>query len=260
MDAFIDSPLNKSHRFERKAEDLAKCGRFDEAINYHRKAKECLLEAKQLTRSNSAISSIEAQINFHENQEKILAHRQAVIRSRVDAYKEKQQRQLQQQQQQQSRKKCEQQMFGKEDRNVSSLHSKAIFRNDSAQFENNEEVEIEQKIYRTIEENDSLVQFLICREDDCCASSPKDDSSKSGAMTLSNYKTGNKVPKDDKTVIEELRTNNQQLRELIHELIGELEKLRKENSDLKNEVKKCREEQISYIPELPPLEPPNLLY
>ncbi|RWS26487.1 nuclear receptor-binding factor 2-like protein [Leptotrombidium deliense] len=186
MDVYIESPLNKAHRFERKAEDFEKCCRFEEAIECHKNAKECLLEAKKCASSLGGKQSIDAQINFHENQEKILANRQAAFQHKIDIYKNKQ----------------KEQMIAKEEKRSSMNFGNSL------QIENEGknvagETEIEKAIYRAIEEHDSLVQFLIHREDQTIEKDAKN-------LNTSSYKSGNKLSKDDKTVIEELRTNNEQ--------------------------------------------------
>lgn len=83
---------------------------------------------------------------------------------------------------------------------------------------------IQEAIYKSIEENDSLLRGLITPQ-------PLPD-----AITQSAIKT----PKDDKTVIEELQINNNELRQLVDKLITELDKYVQENARLKAEVQKLK--------------------
>lgn len=81
-------------------------------------------------------------------------------------------------------------------------------------------------------------------------------------MSASNvsYRSGGKVPKGDKTIIEELQVSNEQLRILVEQLVTELAALRAENERLNNQVADLMNEQSSHLPQLPPLEQPKLLY
>lgn len=121
---------------------------------------------------------------------------------------------------------------------------------------------LETEIYRVIEEHDSLLQLLSER-------GQNPDSSTVSASTLSGsaYKSGNKIPKGDKTVIEELKVSNEQLRMLVHQLFGELEKTQLDKMLLEKEVQSLKlrlsnqgeESSLSALPPLP--QPPfNIIY
>ena len=123
------------------------------------------------------------------------------------------------------------------------------------------------EIMEVFSEHDSLLQFLIERRVSSHSSplSPTDSSSTvvSSSSTDSLYKSGSKRPKDDKTVIEELQTVNEKLRQLVFQLYSDLEVSQNENRSLQEENQRLKDERniiSSTVPDLPPLEPPELLY
>lgn len=75
---------------------------------------------------------------------------------------------------------------------------------------------LQDSIYRTFQETESLLQHL--------KEAPSDPS------------TGAKMPKDDKIIIEELSTANNHLRGMVEAMFAELETYKKENSELKARV------------------------
>lgn len=121
---------------------------------------------------------------------------------------------------------------------------------------------LETEIYRVIEEHDSLLQLLSER-----GQNPDSNTASTSTLSGSAYKSGNKVPKGDKTVIEELKVSNEQLRQLVHQLFGELEKTQLEKKLLEKEVESLKlklsnqgeECSLSSLPPLP--QPPfNIIY
>ena len=74
------------------------------------------------------------------------------------------------------------------------------------------------------------------------------------------YRSASKVPKGDKTIIEELQVSNEQLRILVEQLVNELAALRAENQRLNHQIADLVNESSSCLPQLPPLEQPKLLY
>lgn len=123
---------------------------------------------------------------------------------------------------------------------------------------------LEMELFRVMEEHDSLLQFLINKKSDDVSELQTEPPIISSTSSESVYKSGAKKPKDDKTTIEELQTVNEKLRQLVFQLLGELEKSQKDNIVLQVENQKLKEENrntlSSTLPELPPLEPPALLY
>lgn len=83
---------------------------------------------------------------------------------------------------------------------------------------------------RNIEAVDSLIDTLADRE-----SKPQDESEDLGSGNA--YTSCMKHPKSDSTVIEELHTLNSKLRELISQLLNQLEESQKEASVLREKVK-----------------------
>lgn len=114
-----------------------------------------------------------------------------------------------------------------------------------------------------IEEHDSLLQLLSERGSETCSSNNASTTTLSGSAC---YTSGSKVPKGDKTVIEELKVSNEQLRQLVHQLVGELEKahldkklLEKEVESLKLKLNQSEECPLAGLPPLP--QPPfNIIY
>lgn len=121
---------------------------------------------------------------------------------------------------------------------------------------------LETEIYRVIEEHDSLLQLLSERGTEPSTSNTASTTTLSGSAC---YKSGIKIPKGDKTVIEELKVSNDQLRQLVHQLFGELEKTQLEKKLLEKEVESLKQKlnnQSDECPGLPPLQPPpfNIIY
>lgn len=114
----------------------------------------------------------------------------------------------------------------------------------------NESTSLQTAIYRTMEEADSLLEILIKRGTSDSDSIKSDVSSADtddrvvtfdtvdGESTSSNQAiTGSKRPKDDHTVIEELRTLNQQLHSLVYQLVTQLDASTRESDALRARVK-----------------------
>lgn len=84
---------------------------------------------------------------------------------------------------------------------------------------------------RKIDEADSLIDALHKRP----AETKGNDNSELG--TSPNYNSAIKHPKNDHTVIEELHMLNSKLRELITQLLTELEESQKEAASLREKIK-----------------------
>lgn len=107
---------------------------------------------------------------------------------------------------------------------------------------------IDTRIIRAMEEHDSLLQVLM----------DKHTIKETNTSISESVKSGSKIAKGDKTIIEELKTSNEHLRLLITQLVSELELLQQENQMLKKQSK--REEGACPLPQLPPLDTPKLFY
>ena len=111
-----------------------------------------------------------------------------------------------------------------------------------------------------MDEHDSLLQVLLQKGSPERNALP--DSASSLSSSNASYHSGSKVPKGDKTIIEELRTSNDQLRILVEQLVTELGALRTENERLSNQLSDLMNDQScsSRVTQLPPLEQPTLFY
>ncbi|KAL1122704.1 hypothetical protein AAG570_003031, partial [Ranatra chinensis] len=94
-------------------------------------------------------------------------------------------------------------------------------------------------IYRTMEEADSLLGMLTAR----------------GNGDENTKLVGTKHPKDDGTVMEELRTVNCQLRTLVNQLLAQLDAATSEAESLRTRLRVY--EPNDHIPDLAPLEMPH---
>ncbi|XP_014241229.1 nuclear receptor-binding factor 2-like [Cimex lectularius] len=107
--------------------------------------------------------------------------------------------------------------------------------------------ELQMAILKTIEEADSLLGMLR----------PKADSDDGEDKVQESSTSFMKHPKDEKMVMEELKTVNAQLRLLINDLISQLDASRREVESLKTRLKLYETEAI---PDLAPLEMPHFDY
>jgi hypothetical protein len=230
------------------------------------RAAEYISEALMNTSCDQMKASLETQKEFHLSQEKLLKQRELCEEQKKLNYK-----------QELLNKQIYKEKFGFYNNLSNNLNN-----NTNNCFNNSNESEtevnkidknsLELELYRVMEEQDSLLQFILTNKDNHLNKSQdlsepqKDLQNFSSTSTESLYKSGTKKPKDDKTTIEELQTLNDKLKQLVFQLLGELEKSQKdnfvlqtENQKLKEENRKTRITETSTL-ELPPLEPPALLY
>ena len=131
---------------------------------------------------------------------------------------------------------------------------------------------IETRIIQAMEEHDSLLQVLLEKHNPSrpekspgkeSVVSPPSSSSSSSSLSAS-IKSGSKVAKGDKTIIEELKTSNEHLRLLVMQLVSQLELLQQENQLLSKKISILESESTNNdtctLPQLPPLETPQLFY
>ncbi|XP_015127065.1 nuclear receptor-binding factor 2 [Diachasma alloeum] len=198
-----NSILNLAHEKQRRADVLLRSGRFEEAAECHENIAELLAEthaqisasfvdvrpleisnhqdsclATSSIHSSAALESLVLQRDYHKRQAAVVRMKQA----QYEEYKstlERQQRHLLSKQ-------------------TSKNHDKGTAEN---AIPEKYEGSLRQAIYRTIEEQDSLLSLISLPED--------------GQPF--------KHPKDTNTVIEELRTANSQLRSLVESLLSQLE-------------------------------------
>jgi len=173
----LETPLNKAHYLVREAERLLKKGKFGEAVKLQDKIVTLLESAKTDSRDNKVTESIELQIKHHIRQKVVIAQRQ---------------------------NRCEK--YTKDLKNLQIKMAKA----------NLQDAGLQDSIYRTFQETESLLQHL--------KDAPSDPS------------TGAKMPKDDKIIIEELSTANNHLRGMVEAMFAELETYKRENGELRARI------------------------
>lgn len=217
-----------------------------------------LTEALKSTNCNKIKVSLIAQRDFHLSQELVLRKRKVSFLKQLETQKQLRQELLAQAaKNKKGQTKMNEESERKEDKRGNTTEEASTL----------SKMELEKEINRWMDEQDSLLQFLINRrkEDE---GDKNQESTATIAASGSNellYKSGSKMAKDDKTKIEELQVVNEKLRQLVYQLLGELEKAHKENTDLKQEINELNQELDkgaygSSVPDLPPLEPPTLLY
>lgn len=222
MDHWPESPLNKAHLYDRKATALVKKFGFDEAIECHLLAAQSLSESINLTDNEKAKQSIELQKEYHLKQKDFLR----LKKTQYHAYKEA----LRVQKEAMSRVMKVRGGTGKQSGSET------------------EGVTLQKAIYRTIEEADSLLELLVHREEGERFDNDTNQETKTESLNQT-INLGSKQPKDDHTVIEELRIVNYQLRSLITELMSQLTASEKEVTTLKQRISELEVENKKLKPE-----------
>ncbi|XP_041364662.1 nuclear receptor-binding factor 2-like [Gigantopelta aegis] len=228
----MESPLNLAHQQARKADMMMKSGKFESAICCHRRASEHLLEAMLQTHCQHALESLRLQHQHHLRQQDILQEKQICVEKTL--------------------------LWQNRSRNTVSQASQTQGAHQPSQNDVDADADLflradGEELYKTLTETDSLLNFLALRKQSLSLAYQRDTQPKPEFV---------KIPKDDKTVIEELRIHNDELRRCIRQLLEEVEDLRKENRVLPSQMDK--KEQSGQIGEefltfdLPPLEMPTL--
>jgi hypothetical protein len=201
-----NSPLNKAHQLDRRAEALLKQKKFDETMECRNNAMRYLYEALQLTENPRSKESIQLQIDHHHKQ--------------VEALKVKKTQ------------------YENLRRYYESLKNRVV--NFDCICENGESLQHE--IYRTMETHDSLIDILMKRnyDEDYLKSFTCDDekSSSSTEVVDTTKVSGKKRQVDDATLLEEFRGLSERLREFVQLLVLQLEDKDREINRLKAEIYK----------------------
>uniref|UniRef100_T1II09 Nuclear receptor-binding factor 2 MIT domain-containing protein n=1 Tax=Strigamia maritima TaxID=126957 RepID=T1II09_STRMM len=203
----VESSLNAAHFQHRKARNFTRLGKFDLAIGHHQMAADLLKDAMQVTKSDKALESIRLQHDYHVRQDVVIRFKQ----QQADKLRKRLQK-----------KKLSEIERGDSEQTVSA----------SPEDTNGN---IQHEIYRTLEENDSLLAFLIQTKNQLQL-----ETTVKTQETIPEIETndesiisrGHKMPKDDKTLMEELRTNNDDLKQLVQRLLSELDKCNEEKQQL----------------------------
>jgi hypothetical protein len=201
-----NSPLNKAHQLDRRAEALLKQKKFDETMECRNNAMRYLYEALQLTENPRSKESIQLQIDHHHKQVEALKVKKTQYEN-LRRYHE-------------------------------SLKNRVV--NFDCICENGESLQHE--IYRTMETHDSLIDILMKRnyDEDYLKSFTCDDekSSSSTEVVDTTKVSGKKRQVDDATLLEEFRGLSERLREFVQLLVLQLEDKDREINRLKAEIYK----------------------
>ncbi|XP_069609728.1 nuclear receptor-binding factor 2 isoform X1 [Ranitomeya imitator] len=211
----MESPLNLAHQQSRKADRFLATGKYEEAIACHRKAAAYLLEAKLLTQSEQAQLSLELQRESHIKQ-------QLLIQERLKRAKRE------------DKLRAQQKAIAAEKEYLAHLHTSCRSSADDIDSQNalvsagqktrSNPGKSVQEIHSVLDrEPDSLLYLLQKRKE-----------------PLEPFKA-NRVPKDDKTKLEEQATKIKELNLLVDTLLAENEKLKKENRKLRAEVARLQQ-------------------
>lgn len=201
----------KAHQLFRKADNLVKHRKFDEASECHKIAAEHLSEALRKAENPRAIESIKLQRDYHLRQKDIVLLKKEQYENYKKALEYK-------------RTKM-QALENKDSRDGSPS--------------------LQWAIYRTMEETDSLLGLLVKKgsttnsdsESLKSLSASDTDDKDTGDGPNGSLILGNKHPKNDDTVIEELQILNEQLHTLVFQLVSQLDTRTKEVEALKERVR-----------------------
>ncbi|XP_067003436.2 nuclear receptor-binding factor 2 isoform X2 [Anabrus simplex] len=200
------SALNVAHQLHRRAEGHLRCRRYDDAIQCHQKAADKLEEAMKLTRVPRSLESLHLQQDYHIRQQEIIKLKKVQFEMYRKALENQHQKIAH------VSGKPDHLTFGTKEAETSSLQI---------------------AIYRNVEEADSLLELLVRRSTD----SEVDSLESMDQEVLSAVVEGRKHPKDDRMVIEELRTLNAQLRTLVIQLVVQLDACQGEAERLRDRIR-----------------------
>jgi len=220
--------LNRAHYLERQAEKAARKGRVEEAIQLHKEAADILRDLLQSVIDDKVKESVRLQAELHDKEKKVLK---------------------------QQRKRC--QKVRKDLETLKMNHEKAKSpKRASALQPSGGDQGLQSSIHRKFQETQHLLDQLRIQEDysDCTS---LDTTTTSGAAAVaatspvpSSHQSRlpvedstHKKPKEDKVIIEELRTANSHLRKMVDTLFFELSACQEENIRLKSRIREMERAQ-----------------
>ncbi|KAK7070716.1 Nuclear receptor binding factor [Halocaridina rubra] len=244
-----NSPLNKAHREQRRAEACWRGGRLEEGAECHKRAADLLTQALTLTSTPLARQSITLQHQYHLRQQEVLRFRSKQIEKYAKAMEN---HRLKMGSGSGSNiggsgsgsKESLSVLSGRRVQALSLEMTKNTEKMDSLLsllLPENAIIEDEEK--RQQEENDIPIDTK-----DSGASSEK-EKDKNSISTDSSAKLqesnevspiGTKKEKDSMEIVEELRTLRDHQADLIAQLMSELSQMERENMQLKNQVRELQ--------------------
>ncbi|KAF7285355.1 hypothetical protein GWI33_010756 [Rhynchophorus ferrugineus] len=191
------APINRAHQLERKAQSLNRHKKYDQAIEAHKEAAELFKACMALGNNQIMFESMQLQREWNERQIRLLELKKAYM-ERVEKEKK--------------------------------MNGMTPSKTPQKEAEN-----LEAKIFLAMETHDSLIYYLsnkgVATNDKQTYSTIEEGDE--GSVQL----VGNKHPKDEATVIEELKVLSGQLRESVHGLLIQLDDRNKEIESLRAHIK-----------------------
>lgn len=169
----------------------------------HHNAAELLLDAMKSTASSVALESITLQHSYHLKQKDL-------IKSKKEQYA----------------------------RVKKAMDNLKLMAKDPFNLQGNEHSKIQMAIYRTINENESLLNKL---------SNTKEHNELVKEHVIRDVTDKKKIDKPPQIIVEELQILSQDLRSLVEQLVFQVEVLKDENMTLKERVSYLEKERVKYL-------------
>ncbi|CAH1183307.1 unnamed protein product [Ceutorhynchus assimilis] len=180
------APLNRAHQLERKAETLSRQKKMDECIQCHVEAVELYKKCLQLGDNKQALESIQLQKEWNERQIRLLQLKKSYLERTKEETK---------------------------------YRGITLSKNSTKETVDN----LEAKIFRNFETHDSLIGYLAQRGIIAQDRHYQGTIEEAEEKDESPFVVGNKHPKDDSIVIEELKELSGQLRESVQGMLNQLD-------------------------------------
>ncbi|KAJ8983218.1 hypothetical protein NQ317_016439 [Molorchus minor] len=206
-----NSSLNKAHQQQRRAEALLRQRKFDECVDCHKNAVECLTEACTLTENERSLESLRLQKEYHQKQIDFVRLKKSQMEQQYVKIAANQKRKIS--------------SPNEGDSQIGDDSLQAVF-------------------YRTFQVHDSLIDYLgkwgkrgAGSDNDSLKSYSTSDTEEKIEKDGMLHVVGNKHPKDESQIIEELKMLSGQLRGTVQCLLVELDDRNKEIDKLKARIK-----------------------